>query len=61
MPKFKVTWKVANYGESDEIIEADNLEAAVEYAYEACRGEAEGYMHYSAEPCADDEGGESES
>lgn len=60
MPKFIVYWD-ARYGQSSDVIEADTLKEADEYAYEEWLGEAEsnadyGAVEYTEENC--DEFGE---
>jgi len=47
MPKFIITWD-AGYGQSEDVIEADSYDEALNQAYECWRDEAESHANYEA-------------
>lgn len=52
MKKYRITWD-AGYGMSEEIIEADSQQEALEEAERLCQEEAETNWAYDAEPYGD--------
>lgn len=54
MKKYRIKWDYG-YGEEEEVIEAETLEAAENEAYENWLEGAEGQAHYEAEELEDEE------
>lgn len=53
MPKFIITWD-GGYGDVSEVVEAENLDKAVDIAYEQWKEEVESNANYGAEPYTED-------